>query len=90
MTVTMTSIEAYEDHKSSGKVGFQAKVIFNAMDKDKNYSRRELSNLTGIELSSICGRVNEMLQLGILIEDDKRPCAVTNKKINPVRKINDN
>lgn len=86
MTVTMTSIEAYEEHKNSGKVGVQAMSIFNAMDTGKDYSRRELARLTGIELSSVCGRVNEMLHLGLLTESEKRPCSVTHKQINPVRK----
>ncbi len=89
MSVAYTSIMAYEEHKDSGKVGLQAMLIFKSMEAGKDYSRRELSELTGIELSSICGRVNEMLQIGMLAESDQRPCKITHKKIKPVKKAND-
>jgi len=88
MTVAYTSVIAYEEHKNSGKVGLQAMLIFNNMEENKDYSRRELSELTGIELSSICGRVNEMLKIGMVEEADPRPCQFTQKTIKPVKKAN--
>ncbi len=87
MTVADTSIEAYEEHKAEGKVGAQSNMILKKMRPNTNYSRRELSRLTGIDLSSICGRVNEMLSVGLLVEDAQRKCLITSKKINPVRII---
>jgi hypothetical protein len=86
MTIAQTSLFAYLEHKETGKVGKQAQLILSRMDFGKHYSRRELINLTGLELSSICGRVNELLQVGLLEETDSRPCSVTKKKINPVTK----
>jgi len=85
MSVANTSIQAYDEHKAAGKVGAQAHRILGMMDDKVNYSRKELSKLIGIELSSICGRVNELLSVGLLVEDEPRKCFITGKKINPVR-----
>jgi predicted transcriptional regulator len=85
MTVANTSIEAYDAHKAAGKVGAQANMILGIMNSSQNYSRREIARLAGIELSSVCGRVNELLEVGLLVEDPKRKCSVTGKTINPVR-----
>lgn len=86
MSVAETSINAYKEHKAQGKVGTQAMRIFDAMLFGKDYSRRELVGITGLELSSVCGRVNEMLQVGMLKEVAPRKCKVTGKTINPVVK----
>lgn len=87
MTVAETSIIAYKEHRATGKVGSQALSIFDAMEFHKDYSRRELVAVTGLELSSVCGRVNEMLQVGMLKEVSSRKCKITGKTIKPVVKI---
>ena len=86
MTVAQTSISAYKEHIATGKVGAQAQAILDFMNQGDNYSRRELSVLTGLELSSICGRVNELLEVGLLVEGTKRKCMVTKKTVSPVIK----
>jgi len=86
MPVTDTSIQAYKEHRSEGKVNTQANSIYRSMQVGKDYSRRELVAITLIELSSVCGRVNELLQLGLLKEGKKRKCRVTGKTIIPVYK----
>ena len=87
MSVAQTSIDAYKEHRAKGKVGSQAMSLFDAMQFHEDYSRRELAGLTGLELSSICGRVNEMLQIGMLKEVSPRKCKVTGKTVKPVVKI---
>lgn len=85
MTIATTSIEAYREHKQTGKVGQQASAILSKMVPDKDYSRKELARLTGFELASICGRVNELLAIGLLDELPSRKCSVTGKNIHPVK-----
>lgn len=87
MSVAETSIVAYKEHRATGKVGSQAMSIFESMEFNKDYSRRELVKLTGLELSSVCGRVNEMLQIGMIQEVDQRKCSITGKTIKPVVKL---
>ena len=86
MTVADTSIKAYKEHIATGKVGAQAQSILEFMNPGEAYSRRELAVLTGLELSSICGRVNELLSIGLLVEGVKRKCRVTKKTISPIMK----
>ena len=78
-----TSILAYKEHQP--KIGSQCMQIFDSMGF-KDYSRRELAKLTGLDLSSVCGRVNELLALGMLEELKTRKCSVTGKTIHPVVK----
>ena len=68
MSVSTTSREAYKEHRDTGKLGMQAQRILTAMIDGQGYSRRELARAMGLELSSVCGRVNELLQAGLLVE----------------------
>lgn len=87
MNVATTSIEAYREHRSSGKLGDQAREIveFLALRTDRDWSRAELSEAIGLRLSSVCGRVNELLHTQHIEAAPARACTVTGKKINPVR-----
>jgi len=85
MSVSDTSIEAYIEHKESGKIGKQASYILNSLQDGKSYSRRELANKFNLELSSVCGRVNELLAEGLLEETEKRSCEMTGKTIHPIK-----
>jgi hypothetical protein len=84
--IASTSVLAYKEHRAIGKVGAQCSHIFDAMEFGKDYSRRELAKLTGLELSSVCGRVNEMLGSGMLQENGSRKCQITGKTIHPIIK----
>lgn len=85
MSVADTSIEAYKEHKDTGKLGRQAAAILEKMIPSKDYSRKELSKATGFELSAICGRVNELLAMGLLEELEPRKCNITGKRIHPIK-----
>jgi hypothetical protein len=85
MTVADTSIEAYKEHKETGKLGRQAATLLEKMVYGKDYSRKELSRATGFELSAVCGRVNELLALGLLEEIEPRKCTITGKRIHPIK-----
>ena len=86
MSVAFTSVDAYKEHKAAGKVGTQAQHILDFLAFGKDYSRREIAGITGLELSSVCGRVNELLEVGALKEVPPRKCKVTGKTIKPVVK----
>jgi len=86
MSVSDTSRQAYYEHEGEGKIGKQCRLILSKMRKGKDYSRREIAKEFELELSSVCGRVNELLAIGLLEELATRPCQVTKKTIHPVRK----
>ena len=87
MNVATTSIEAYREHRSSGKLGDQAREIveFLARHTDRDWSRAELSEALDLRLSSVCGRVNELLHGRHIEAAPARACQITGKKVSPVR-----
>lgn len=87
MTVAETSIRAYHEHRDTGKLGKQAQHILNSMYFGESYSRRELAKESGLELSSVCGRVNELLAVDLVREAPPRKCSITGKMIKPVFKV---
>lgn len=84
MSVRDTSAEAYFDHRDSGALGKQAVELLKAFQPGRDYSRAELAVATGIRLSAVCGRVNELVKLGVLAEAPVRPCKQTGRTIHPV------
>lgn len=87
MNVATTSIEAFREHKASGKLGAQAREIveFLALHTDRDWSRAELSEALALRLSSVCGRVNELLHSQHVELGVTRACQITGKKVNTVR-----
>jgi hypothetical protein len=85
MGVSDTSIQAYHEHGDEGKIGKQCRLILSKMREGRDYSRREMAKEFELELSSVCGRVNELVAVGLLEELESRPCKITNKTIHPVR-----
>lgn len=85
MSVASTSIDAYRDHRSSGELGTQQrKVMLFFHTRGGEHTRAELSDLIPMRLSSVCGRVNELVKLGYLEERDRRPCKVTGINAHPL------
>ena len=86
--VAQTSLEAYWDVKKSTQ-GAQHVAIMGYLERNRqweDYSRRELSVALEIDLNAICGRVNELIKSGEIVECEPRPCRVSGRRINPVRR----
>jgi predicted transcriptional regulator len=84
--VRNTSKEAYAELKDEGTLGKQEETILSVMKEGWNYSLQEISQLTGIAINAVSGRVNGLKKKGWLVECEKRPCSVTGKNITPVMK----
>tara|TARA_Y100001963_G_scaffold156024_1_gene248563 strand:- start:1177 stop:1446 length:270 start_codon:yes stop_codon:yes gene_type:complete len=86
--VRPTSIMAYDELKISGKELTHKEHILRVL-KDKNMpmSRRELSAITGIEISGVAGRVNALIRENKIVETDRRKCLISKKKITPVKAL---
>ncbi len=81
-----TSREAFADHKETGRLGKQQQAVFSALTRSGlAFTRAELAQHMGIPVASICGRVKELLDLKVIVEDARRPCSVTQKNAHPVR-----
>jgi predicted transcriptional regulator len=77
MTVRAISIEAYKHHIDSGKAETQWMKIFTFMDSHVPLTRSEISETLGMRMSSVCGRIHELIEAGLLKEGDRRRCEIT-------------
>ena len=80
-----TSRIAYKKLIESGKQDQQKQHIIKLLLTESPLSRREISKATNIEISSISGRVNELMKLGVLEEATMRRCMFSKKLIRPVK-----
>ena len=87
MPVRDTSQEAYFDHRDSGDLGRQQQTLLKAFEAGRDYSRAELAEKTGVRLSAVCARVNELIKLGHLTEAPVRPCKLTGRTVHPVFRV---
>ena len=89
MPVADTSLIAYDKIISTQKMSRQQIAIIDWVERIGNkfsgITRSELSEASGIRLSSVCGRVNELVAIGKLEELPRRPCRVTKSSAHPVR-----
>lgn len=53
------------------------KKILKTVLTRKDMTRQEISRATGISINSVCGRVNRMVEYGVLDETRKRACRIT-------------
>ena len=82
-----TSINAYTDLKENYTLGNMQQKVLDVMKQNQLYTRRELANLTGMETSSIAGRVNELLQYGLLEVNEKVTCPYSKKMVESIVKV---
>lgn len=83
--VADTSRDAY--HALGPKLGRQQRQVlaYLAQHTYRDHTRGEIARGTCMRLSSVCGRVNELLALQAIVEGVRRPCRVTNIAAHPLR-----
>ena len=79
MTARSISKEAYARHIESGKRDVQWVKIYRYIASLPLWpkTRSELSMILDIRMSSVCGRVNELIKAGLLVELGRRECRIT-------------
>lgn len=84
--VAETSIENYHLLKACGELSRMQRHVVGKMARGRDYSRAELAELADMRLSSVCGRVNELLNMvpPVLAEAPKRACKITGRTVHPV------
>ena len=89
MSISTTSIEAFNDINSDGRSATQKNMILDTLDEiGKPLSAREVSNITGIEINAVSGRINDLKKDGLLVEAEKRKCSISHRTIRPVTSLN--
>jgi predicted transcriptional regulator len=84
MAVRDTSREAYAVSKP--EFGRQQQEIMNYVrHSTATYTRSELALALDLAINAVCGRVNELIKLGALVELDRRKCKVTGRSAYALR-----
>jgi hypothetical protein len=86
MAARNISAQAYRAHIQSGKQQSQWMKILTFLNNryPQCYTRSELASMTGMRMSSVCGRVNELMAAKLVEEKTRRKCAITDEPAHPV------
>jgi len=89
--VSETSIQSYNELEKTGKQQTQQERILDVVFEygNQNLTSRDIAQIAGIERSSVCGRLNELCELGVLTSDEFIRCSITGKWVS-VYRLNDN
>lgn len=83
-----TSRMAYKQHKQEGKAAIQADAILDLLkEAGHGMTRNEIGRDLKIPLSSVCGRVNELMKAGSVTDEPRRKCSVTGRNSHEVKAV---
>lgn len=82
--VARSSLRSYDFLKASGFCGQHAAIVSH-MQRGQLYSRRQLATLTGLETSSVAGRVNELLEQGQVVVCGTLVCPLSLRHVEAVK-----
>lgn len=83
MTARTISVMHYHQHIGSGKARSQWMIVYEAIVANPGLTRSQLEQQTCIRLSSVCGRVKELLQAEMVCElEELVICPVTGKRVH--------
>jgi DNA-binding MarR family transcriptional regulator len=84
--VASTSIEAYANFILGPELPRQQKQIVDFLaSRPGGHTRNEIAEGTGLRLSSVTGRIHELLERGTVQEISRRPCSITGVASHVVR-----
>lgn len=75
--------------REAGGVGQQQMKLLHAVKRFPGFTRSELAQQTGIRLSSVCARINELERIGLVKTDGRKRCSLTGRVVSTVRPTSD-
>ena len=83
--VKETSLMAYQEHKASGKALSQRLQIFEFIKANQPVTRKQIEISLGIGINAVCGRVNKLLEMGMIEVAFKDKDPVTDRLVEFLR-----
>ncbi len=83
--VKETSLMAYQEHKASGKALSQRLQIFEFIKANQPCTRKQIELGLGIGINAVCGRVNKLLEMGMIEVAFKDKDPVTDRLVEFLR-----
>ena len=84
-SVSNTSLQAYREERLNRRFQPKEICILDNLNIGGPGTRAELAKRTGLKINCLCGRVNRLLELGVIEEFDKVKDPDTNKLVNVLR-----
>ena len=78
MAVKETSRKAYHELREADALGKQQRIVLQAL-RWGDLTRNEVAEVTGLRVSSVCGRVNDLVAIRMADVAGKFPCNVTGR-----------
>ena len=75
-----TSIAAYKEIIEDGTISMQEAKVLICLDVPQ--TSRQIAFSSGLERSSVCGRLNKLMEKNLVREFDTIKCPTTNKKVH--------
>jgi hypothetical protein len=82
-----TSLEAYDTLKGSKRMADCYKKILGVMKAKRIYTRRQISRLANMEMSSVAGRVHELIFMREIEVVGRKICPITKKSVEAIQKV---
>lgn len=82
MPVRSTSKAAYYDMVDSEQLTESQRTVFRVIVDNPGVSRNDLVAIGGFRQASVCGRVNELIKIGMVAESGCRKDPVTGRSVN--------
>ncbi|SIT50477.1 hypothetical protein BN2476_830048 [Paraburkholderia piptadeniae] len=85
--IASTSVDSLIAHKESGKAAGQRLAILKHLREDpaRAMSRNEIARFFDLPIQSVCGRIGELKEQGLVIEDAPKFDPGTERMVKPVR-----
>lgn len=83
--MTSTKMASLEAHTGSGAKVAQQEAIMSFLSIPWQYSRNEIALYLHMRLSSVCARVNELLEDGRLVRGEKVTDPITLRTVQTVK-----
>lgn len=81
MTVRDTSLAAYWSERANMRIANQASIVLEELHMGGPATRSDLVVRTGLKINAVCGRVKELLDMGLIVELGQVLDTETNKMV---------
>jgi len=86
MSVSQTSILSYYT-LDKAKVNNLQRQIYNLIKADKTLSNRDIATILGLEICTVTGRVNELVDMGLVVSWACKKDTRTNRTVKIWRTV---
>jgi len=75
-----TSIDTFQKIKKDGTLGKMQQEVYDGFLGNGSCTNLEVSKLIGLPINCITPRTNELVKLGLIIQECKRLCNISGRK----------